>query len=658
MSNKKTLATRITLIFSTLIIMLLCVTTSIQVVKLASTMEEEAQDAVFTNVAVGKIEFKSWILEKVALLNTLVTDFKLHDLHDNLDYIPEFLAAHASTNTQIIEIYFGDIYGNLRTSENWIMPSTYIVSERPWYIGAVNSSDYYITPPYTDAISGAMVITIAQQVYDSNNRFVGVLGLDMNISELELVIDMLDSSGGIFAFIIDGDGKIIIHPDSTYQSTDDNSITLSSGKGDYSSLSNAVEGDVNKVITLDGNSAFSTYGNIYGTDWKIISNAPTSIVARAIYNEIFYSVLVCILAVLFSGVVIKVVNNRYLKPIEQIVNALNQITSGNLHVSVDGLTRDSYEVDMLAMSIQELSKNLTSYIQDISNVLSNFADGNFTAKCSQTFIGDFRPIQDSFGVIRKSLGDMIKTTNASTIEVTQGAENIATSATELASLTVEQTQLLEDFREDTVVATEGIISAISGIDESYKIVMAMTKKANEGKTAAEQMVNSMSLITESTNEISTIIGSIDAIAAQTNLLALNASIEAARAGESGRGFTVVATEVRDLAAKTSEIVKDIYEILNTNLDRVKQGEEMVKRTSHSLEEIVEASTHSAQVSRDVRNNATQQRKSLEDIVEGTVKLANEIAKNSAISEENVALSEELAAQSAALKEQLSRFTVK
>ncbi len=140
-------------------------------------------------------------------------------------------------------------------------------------------------------------------------------------------------------------------------------------------------------------------------------------------------------------------------------------------------------------------------------------------------------------------------------------------------------------------------------------------------------------------------------------MALNASIEAARAGEAGKGFTIVASEVRELSTKTTETVKDIYEIIKTSLASVEQGEQMVTLTTNALEEIIVSSDQTAQVSKDIRDNALRQKESLYKIVEDTEKLSDDISKNASISEENVAISQELASQAENLKCQMEFFVI-
>ncbi len=460
-----------------------------------------------------------------------------------------------------------------------------------------------------------------------------------------------------YVFIVAENQQIILHPNSIYQSTDTNPVYLNKIGADYSPLDAVGESQIARTKTAGGYSAYSTYQFVPNTSWTIISNYPTKYVTQSIIQEIIIAILVGTGAMLGSIILLRMFVARYIKPIEETVDILGQLQKGQLNIDTSHIIKDSYEVEQLSIAIDGLSTMLTSYIREISSTLSSFAGGDFTKTPTQKYIGDFTEIQTSLQDISKSLRNVLQTTTTTSQEVNAGAEHIATSAMELASLTTEQTEMLYDFRENTIQVTNEVIGSIKNIDTSYDLVEQMTNKAIDGKETANKMVDSMQRITKSTNEITEIISSIDSIANQTNLLALNAAIEAARAGESGKGFAIVATEVRELAAKTSTTVKEIYEIINNNLHSVRQGEEMVNLTTIALESIVEASTESMEVSKKVRDNALSQKASLEEIVKGTERLSTEISKNSAISQENVALSEELASQSNSLQSQLDKFII-
>ncbi len=195
------------------------------------------------------------------------------------------------------------------------------------------------------------------------------------------------------------------------------------------------------------------------------------------------------------------------------------------------------------------------------------------------------------------------------------------------------------------------------VNSNYEIGRVMQQRAAECQQIASETIDAMQKITESTEEISQIINIIDSIAAQTNLLALNAAIESARAGESGKGFAVVANEVRDLAAKSSETVKEIQDIITKNLETVRLGEAKVNMTSKSLEEILQATKENDEISERVKDNTVAQQELLNEIIAGTNKLSIEIETSSDISTENANISLELSTQIASLKEQVSKFVI-
>ncbi|OON91116.1 MAG: hypothetical protein ATN33_01690 [Epulopiscium sp. Nele67-Bin001] len=653
---KRTLALQIRMIFGALIIGLLLVTTILQVLNLQSIMVDDAETSVANQVELAVTEFEGLINEMNTLLDMMTKDIAYMSLYTNKEVLQEYLFAHVDDHSALLNIYFATPSKDMTISDDWVPPADYDPTTRSWYPGAVNSSNIFVSDPYVDATTGGLVVTTSKTVY-ADGRMVGVFGMDIDISDLTQVILDLNFGVDTYVFVINTDEEIIIHPNPEYQSSETKTITIANSGAKLGNMLSSPEGQIHDGVNLYGEDIYTLYKTIPNTSWRVIGNHSAQHVYNAIYSEIFTAIVICAVAMLASTIVITMFTRKYISPIERSVEAVEQLTTGNLNIDTSQIDRASYEVDQLVGSIEELSSSLTNYINEISSVLSSFADGDFTKAPTQTYIGDFKQIQTALTQISHSLKDVLGSTGRSGIEVNQGSLHIAESAMELAELTQNQTELLNDFQDNTINATRKISQALEDIDTSYQIVKEMTQTATDGMQTATKLVDAMKLITSSTQEISVVMEAIDSIAAQTNLLALNASIEAARAGESGKGFTVVANEVRDLAAKTSVIVQEIYEIIDENLKSVQQGEDMVQLTTQSLEGIVEASTRSLEISRSVRDDALKQKESLDVIVKGTETLTTEISKNAAISQGNVALSQELAAEAQELKEQLDKFAI-
>ncbi len=346
------------------------------------------------------------------------------------------------------------------------------------------------------------------------------------------------------------------------------------------------------------------------------------------------------------------------KPLKDSVKVLSSLKEGKLKVDTSSINVNSAEVAIIVESIDEISNALQLYIAEISSTLKAFSKGDLMRKPSEIeYIGDFKEIDDSLSRISDKLCHLIVDISESTKVVDEDAVYLAQSSAHMTQGTIEQRELVKQFRANSVDITNNIAQSIDQVDKTYDIVRQMKQKASYGQTVANETVDAMHDIIDSTKQISTIIVSIHDIAEQTNLLSLNATIEAARAGESGRGFAIVASEINRLAARTSQTVKEIQDILGHNLETVSLGEIKVANTSKALEEIMIAAQQNEDAASKVRQNALSQRQSLDEMATGTTELSHQIDVGAAISEENATISEELTAKVEELREQLSKFKV-
>jgi len=651
---KKSLSRHISLVFNALIICLLLITTTIQLVTSNQLMLRDAENILDKNAITATTEFKGWISEQSGKLSILVNELEQSEMHTAVNLLPDYFKYHANIDPRIKMLFFANPE-HIYTSTNW-NPEVYDPTVKDWYIGAMSSPEVYVSDPYIDASTGDLVITIAQQVVDKSNIPVGALAIDIDIQTLIDIILDIDTGDGTYSFVINDDNQVVIHPSKEFQPKADG-ILVDLSQYEYINVINQPENTSIVIHTASGEEVYSKWTQIPYSDWKLISNYPTRFINEEFWSNILSSLLLCICAIIVSIFLIRKFTKRYITPIERASELLAIITQGNIKIDTTSIPIESREIAVLVDGTSKLSQMLNNYLQEISAILNAFAQGNFTAGPKQNYIGDFKVIQESLTTIGSTLKDVFREISASIGELDGGAADLSSSAMELATTTLEQADLLQEFKTDTINVTDEIIGSIDNIDKSYKIVKNMTVKATDGKNISDQMVAAMHNITESTNEISQVITSIDSIATQTNLLALNASIEAARAGEGGKGFAIVAMEIRDLSTQTTEIVKRIYELINTSLNNVKQGEAMVALTTDALNNIVSASHQSVEISEIVHKNALGQRDSLHAVVKNTEKLTNEMSKNTSISEENVAISEELAAQSNALRGQMSKFQI-
>ncbi len=657
--KKMTLAKQIRLTFSIVVVLILLCSTTINIVTIVADTIEVASNTSVSTAQIAANSIQASLVEKTSLIEGLAIQFSggLEKGSITDSALQGYLATQANSRDGITEMYFGNANNTLISSSGWTPTEGYTVTSRDWYIGAINTDGIFVTEPYVDVMSGDATITLSKKILSSTNQIMGVLAVDVYLNDIQqLLISIGDANNGQ-VFVITDSGDVVVHPVQAYMPTASEIKNIGNVSSTYADLLKVADGEVLRIQNSQDEAFYSSMQRIEGTPFKIISTYPASEVFEAIMFEVQACIILLVGSFLFVWLVIAVIVKRYISPLEDVVKALNEIKNGNLHVDTTHIPTPNQETFDLVGSLQVVSSTLTLYINEIDQVLESFADGDFTIEPQQNYIGDFGKIKVSLLNIAMHLKALLSNTQSSTNEISLGSGQIAHSAQDLAQLTIDQCALITDFKQETVQVAEDIINIIEDINKSYKIADAMASKAEHGATQGQHLAEAMQMISKSNSEMTAVIKSIEDVADQTNLLALNAAIEAARAGETGRGFAIVASEVRDLSVRTAELVKNIYGMINENIDSLEKGEALVEVAVVALDDIAVSSDETRNVSKSVSDSAVTQKDALHRIIENVERLEMEMSKNAGISEENVAISQELAAQSDTLKDQLSHFVI-
>ncbi|OON98529.1 MAG: hypothetical protein ATN35_00930 [Epulopiscium sp. Nele67-Bin004] len=657
-NNMPKLATKLRYRVYVLIITLMVINTGWKVYDTSRLMMAQAHTMVLSVNDISAQKFETWINEKTTFLNSLAHEITYYESYKDWDKLQDYLVDIKNDIEGVSALYMASsINNNWIHSEYWKPDATFDISSANWYVAATDADEVIVTEPYFDTALNEMVVTFAKKVVNERDNIVGVVAMNISLHNLADVIQATVTDNGLYAFVIDTNGNIIMHPDSSLTPSILKTTNLYDTKADYSATISAGEHTVAVSKNIYNENVFAAFNRVPQTGWKIIVNYPTKNTTNTLLFETIIGLFMMIVSIAISVIVIQKFVKLYIWPVHDIADALLLISAGNFHVDIAGITKNSEEMEILVDSLERVEKNISSYITEISDILGTYAEGDFRPVPQQSYMGEFDTIRVSLISISDKLKALLSDTTDSTHDVAGASLIIANSATYLANVSIEQSALLENFKENTTKVTHDVIDNLESIEESYNTVKEMAQKADNSKELAHKMVDAMGRISVSTSEIQQISESIEEIARQTNLLALNATIEAAHAGESGRGFAVVASEVRELSTQTTEVVKNIYKMIKLNLESVKEGEEMVNLTAHALEEIIEASYKTANISKEVRDNAMRQREALEHIEEDTDALAKEIGKNTFISQENLAISEELAAQASHLESKMEHFII-
>ena len=340
------------------------------------------------------------------------------------------------------------------------------------------------------------------------------------------------------------------------------------------------------------------------------------------------------------------VTRNIVRPINEVKEAANTISNGHLNIALSYRSRD--ELGQLADDIRHTAQVLYSYVTEIQSGLTALGNGRLNYSSDVEFRGDFVAVGNGLKEISRLLRNSLQQINSSAEQVSNSSQALAQGASEQAGSIEELAVSINE------IAQSVKDNADSAVDSSRQAAL-VGQKLEECDGQMETLMKSIHEVKNNSGQITGIVRQIEDIAFQTNILALNAAVEAARAGEAGRGFSVVAEEVRRLATKTTGASKLTAELIEKNSDAVSDGMKAVNVTAQTLKASVEGARQVSHKMDKISETSVQQADAITQIRK-SVELISEIVQgNSATSEESAAASEELSAQAQLLKELVEKF---
>jgi methyl-accepting chemotaxis protein len=289
--------------------------------------------------------------------------------------------------------------------------------------------------------------------------------------------------------------------------------------------------------------------------------------------------------------------------------------------------------------------------------LKRLAAGDLTTQIRTALEGEYDQLRKDFDTAAKQLQETVQAVLRSANSITAGAGEISQAADDLSRRTEQQAASLEE----TAAALEEITATVkktaANTREATSTMAGAKAAAEEGTQIVGTAIRAMDSISQSSNQITDIIGVIDEIAFQTNLLALNAGVEAARAGDAGKGFAVVASEVRALAGRSSEAAKQIKTLILTSRQHVESGVKYVGDTGAALGHILESVESISTLITEMAQAAEQEATGIEQVNAAVGQMDQVTQQNAAMVEESTAASKSLADETRSLAELVSFFNV-
>lgn len=394
-------------------------------------------------------------------------------------------------------------------------------------------------------------------------------------------------------------------------------------------------------------------------DIKVERGDATSATLTIVCIVLAVLIAVIILIAIFTSIRLgRHIAENIAAPLNQLKDRLEQFAEGDLTSSFPETQSDDEVADIIS-SAKDMSETLIFVIYDLEYILGEMANSNYAirSKDGDRYKGEFRQIFDSLKQLRDNMIDTLRYIGMSSEQVSAGSSNLADTSQSLAEGATDQAGAVQELHATITTIAEAARTAAASAEDAYKQSQKYADVADRSSDDMKEMVEAMARISDASHKIGNIISEIENIASETNMLSLNASIEAARAGEAGRGFSVVADQIRQLAEQSSKSAVDTRALIEGTMREVENGNKVAERAVASLATVVEGIRKVAESSKELSAISSNQMATMKEAELGVDQISDVIQTNAAVAEESSATSEELSAQAISLDELIAKFTL-
>ncbi|GAB3361954.1 hypothetical protein GCM10027395_10530 [Giesbergeria sinuosa] len=300
-----------------------------------------------------------------------------------------------------------------------------------------------------------------------------------------------------------------------------------------------------------------------------------------------------------------------------------------------------------------LQRELGGDLAQARQALCQMAQGHLSSNVS--WQGQPTGLMADLQAVQTYLRQLVGQVRNTTMHITSAATDIAQGNHDLSARTEQQASAIEHTATIMGQLTSIVRQNADNAHRANSLAVNASTVAVQGGQVVEQVVHTMGEINQASRQIADIIGVIDGIAFQTNILALNAAVEAARAGEQGRGFAVVASEVRSLAGRSAEAAKEIKTLIQTSVDRVAQGSQLVDQAGETMTDVVSAIQQVSAIVGEISNASNEQNTGVAQVGQAIVQLDQATQQNALRVQQSTATADGLQQQSEQLLQAVAVF---
>lgn len=554
----KRLSVRLLLVFSLLIgfaLLSLAVTGySLFKQEVVKNIDAEMSQAVESNV--NKLD--GWLLAKAKAIDILAGTVKTAVPDASLN--AQLFGGYQAVDKEFSDVYFGTADGKMLDGSGWTPPSDYDPRIRPWYKAPVAKNAPAFSDPYVDMVTKEFVVSYAVPVSDASGKLRGVVCGDILLTTLVDIIGKIKvGSADSYAFLMDGNGIMLAHPDKDILSKNVLEIEKTKLLAPMLKEILATKASGFKEYDYNGQNKLLYFSKLTTTGWTVAITIDKAFVYSSLNRIASLFIALTFVALFLSIFVVVWVARRISRPVSYLMGQSQLVAAGDLTLETHVDRAD--EIGALATAFNQMSSSLRRLVQNMRESGIRLTD---TATSVSNSAYETGKVSEQLAI---TVGEIARGTGEQAQSLQKESTMIGEMATMIDSMSgnvIKSGELAHDM--------QGFVKAGQNVIDKQNMMMS------ESRRAADNVGQTISTLADHSQKIGQIIEVITSIAGQTNLLALNAAIEAARAGEMGRGFAVVADEVRKLAEQSANSSQEISKLVSEIQGMVQQAVKEVDGT--------------------------------------------------------------------------------